>query len=285
MTFIHNAAASVLRLAPFPGRYAICNALDKFVGRPQGIREVPMRFGGKIKVNVAASPELFYCGDLDFNVDWYIARNHRPGWTVIDIGARIGENTVPMAIRASKEQRGTIHAIEVLPANFVLLQENLALNGLSADKVRAHNIAVGDASGFLDAPAMETSGNYSLAQKSNATVKIPCITLDDFAGQNGIDTIDLIVMDIEGAETGALKGARRLLTEKKIKQMLVEINPIWLERMGTSAAELWDATLGMKCSLLTPRLGRLKPLTREAYLDLAQKSVTAREKFDVVFTA
>jgi FkbM family methyltransferase len=281
---VHSAAASVMRLAPFPGRYRLCYALMAAFGRPQGIHEVPMRFGGKVRVNAATEPELFYCGDLDFNVDWFIARNVKHDSVILDIGARVGENTVSMAAQMTRFGDGIIHAIEALPANFDLLKENLRLN-VDCCKVHPHNLAVGESTGFFDAPAMQHSGNYSLAQKSESTIKIPKISLDDFARQFQIGHIDLIVMDIEGAETMALRGAKQLLSEKRIRKMLVEINPIWLERMGTSAAELWDTTLGMNCYLLTTRLGRLKPLRRESYLSIAARCKRNREKFDVVFTA
>ena len=47
-------------------------------------------------------------------------------------------------------------------------------------------------------------------------------------------------IDIEGSETKALRGASRLLSSGAIGQILIEFNPHWLKRMGSSPDELYD---------------------------------------------
>lgn len=46
-------------------------------------------------------------------------------------------------------------------------------------------------------------------------------TLDHFAAEYHVDQIDLIKMDIEGAEPDALKGAKKLIKEKKVSKWAV----------------------------------------------------------------
>lgn len=48
--------------------------------------------------------------------------------------------------------------------------------------------------------------------KSDACITIPVTTIDDFVDQEGIDQLDFIKMDIEGAELNALKGAEKTIS-------------------------------------------------------------------------
>jgi hypothetical protein len=49
--------------------------------------------------------------------------------------------------------------------------------------------------------------------------------------------VDLVKLDLEGAELRALRGARRLLAERR-PALLIELEPGHLERQGGSVAEL-----------------------------------------------
>lgn len=48
-----------------------------------------------------------------------------------------------------------------------------------------------------------------------------CITIDTFCNENGIDRIDFMKMDVEGAEPDVLQGAEKLIKEGKIKKIAV----------------------------------------------------------------
>jgi FkbM family methyltransferase len=48
-------------------------------------------------------------------------------------------------------------------------------------------------------------------------------TLDNYAAEHGIDRIDILKMDIQGSEVLALKGAERLLREKRIDMIASEM--------------------------------------------------------------
>ena len=55
-------------------------------------------------------------------------------------------------------------------------------------------------------------------------ISIPVITIDDYAINNDIDKIDILKMDIQGAELIALKGAKNLLDKKSIKLIYLEVS-------------------------------------------------------------
>jgi hypothetical protein len=63
----------------------------------------------------------------------------------------------------------------------------------------------------------------------------PVVTLDDYCQAHGVNRVDFIRMDIEGAEQKALHGAQRLL-DRDLPHVLLEIHPVMLEsRFGGSA--------------------------------------------------
>jgi hypothetical protein len=60
-------------------------------------------------------------------------------------------------------------------------------------------------------------------------IVIPVITLDEFFEANGWPHIDLIKMDIQGAELAALEGARNLLSRSRDVKIIIEYEPklVW----------------------------------------------------------
>ena len=101
---------------------------------------------------------------------------------------------------------GRVIAIEAHPGTFRCLEETIRRSGLS--NVTALQVAVGASEGVV---RMSASDNYLInsiiadAGRSD-TVDVPLTTLDLLAGQQGLGQIKLVKMNIEGAETDALRG-------------------------------------------------------------------------------
>lgn len=69
-------------------------------------------------------------------------------------------------------------------------------------------------------------------------MKVPTITLDQYLAERSIRGIDVMKMDIEGAELLALRGARALLAGEKAPVLVLEVNPRTLALSGNSAEGL-----------------------------------------------
>jgi len=122
------------------------------------------------------------------------------GWTVVDIGAGIGEFTL-FAARQGRDSR--VYAFEPFPESYGLLQENLRQNAI--DRVQAFHLGVWSLSGKI---ALDLSPREPLQLKSQAVsgsgndhqVLVDCISLDDLLRKLDLEKIDLMKLDCEGAE-------------------------------------------------------------------------------------
>lgn len=73
--------------------------------------------------------------------------------------------------------------------------------------------------------------------------QIDVITLDDFCADNKIEAIDILKLDVQGAELIALDGAKKMLEAKKIKSIYTEI--------AFSAVYQKQALFGSICEFLS----------------------------------
>lgn len=129
--------------------------------------------------------------------------------TVIDVGACIGEFSIAAALKAKK-----VIAIEPNRRNIVWLRNNVALN-------RLHNIilikkAIWNSSTSLKLYQHNSIGKHSLVQKgTEGTENVRTDTLDNIISKFNVHKVDFLKIDVEGAESEALKGAKRVLSMTK----------------------------------------------------------------------
>jgi FkbM family methyltransferase len=268
----------MMRSTVFPGRYKVYRLLSKILGEESLPFAVPLPGGGKLSVNSTFWQHMFYLGDYEYEVRRFLVRQIQSGSTVFDVGASIGICTVPLAIRLG--QHGRIYAFEALKSNYGSLLHNIRLNNLA--NVVPVFAAVGDKEGTVNMPEVD-SGNCSLASESDRYSSVPAITLDEFAARHCINSIDLMKIDIEGSETKALRGASRLLSSGAIRHILIEFNPYWLKRMGSSPDELYD--LFEQSELAVNYLTRFGTCVRTNRKSVMGRITSADSYFNLVLTS
>jgi FkbM family methyltransferase len=158
----------------------------------------------------------------------YLERNLRPGEIVVDVGASIGV----VALLAAKIGCRVL-AIEAERANYDRLRANIALNELQLDPLRlAITDYCGTATLYVFPP--NRRGHHTLARDAAAiaTQTVECTTIDDLLARQGIDRVDLLKIDVEGAEPEAFAGAARSLAGGAIRRIVFEISREPLLRMG-----------------------------------------------------
>lgn len=160
-----------------------------------------------------------------------------PGGCVVDVGANIGYYTLLCARRAGPA--GQIYAFEPEPENFSLLQQNVRRNGYR--NVQMENAAVSSATGSLKLFVSEENHGdhrvYASENDSRRHVSIRAVRLDDYFADD-LPLIDLLKMDIQGAEGHALGGMKTLLQCRPPRAILTEFWPLGLRRAGTEASGL-----------------------------------------------
>ena len=156
----------------------------------------------------------------------------RRGETFVDVGANVGYYSLKIAKEYSAKGVIVI-AIEAHPQNYKALSKNIELNDFKC--IRPINRAVSDHKAIatlyerVDTRNRIRSEFYSLsnaflhesnvARPEGGSIEVECDTLDNILGDQRVDVMKI---DIEGAEVSALKGATRTL--KKLRKIIVEVH-------------------------------------------------------------
>lgn len=138
-----------------------------------------------------------------------------PGAVAIDIGANLGEWTVPFARAVGPA--GRVLAAEPAPRAAAALEATLGANGLH--QVQVMRCAVGDHDGFAEfaVPVVTSARSDTGTAKIGAAgpgckaLRVALRSLDLLAAEHGLDRTDLIKIDVEGYERQVLDGAKATL--------------------------------------------------------------------------
>jgi FkbM family methyltransferase len=147
-------------------------------------------------------------------------------------GAHLGSLLVPIALRSQSHQ---IVAFEPAPHNHRLLKLNLALNSLTS--VVVHQLAIGDSEGsvhFTENPI--NTGNSRISRTGE--VIVPVTTLDVALPAVLWPHTDLLVLDTEGFEVHAMRGAPHTLAQTRY--FYVEYAPEQLAEQGSTPEQFLE---------------------------------------------
>lgn len=131
---------------------------------------------------------------------------------ILDLGANIGTATVYLSRLFPQAE---IACVEPSPYNTPLLKRAVALNGIRA---RVFEAAVGAESGTVNlniAAHPECNSVYPV-EGSSKTVQVPALSVPEIMSEMGWDTIDVLKLDIEGAEKDVLRRNNSWLSKVRI---------------------------------------------------------------------
>jgi FkbM family methyltransferase len=163
-----------------------------------------------------------------------------------DVGANVGL----YSIYAAKFRKCRVYAFEPESQNFALLIENIALNhvgencqpacvaisekaGLGTLHVRY--VTKGGAYNLFDAPDSELAKAEDLpesiravmqgaSEKSAIRQRVYGLSLDDLFAEYRLEAPTHLKIDVDGLEPWIIRGAEKLLEEKRLRTILIEIN-------------------------------------------------------------
>lgn len=177
----------------------------------------------------------------------------KPGMTVLDIGANLGIYTLH-ALKAGCE----VYSFEPIPRTFDILEQNVKANGF-ADTGKAHlyNCAVSDKNGTVDffytKKMCGHSNMYQSEFDSDIKLSVPTVTVDDHLKE--IHHVDVIKIDVEGAEYQAFCGMSRIIAENPQIKILIEFASGHIIRAGMQPEKIlkYYSELGFYKYLITEK--------------------------------
>lgn len=171
--------------------------------------------------------EVFFTGAYGPQETAVLRAVLRPGAAFVDVGANWGYFTLLGAHLVGAG--GRVAALEPDPRLFATLAANVAANGLA--QVAALPVAAAEREETLTLAGHAEDGwnrgvSSVVAQGGGGPrFEVRGRPVDAVLDELGIDRVELLKMDIEGAEDAALRGMREGLARGRYRRVLVELHP------------------------------------------------------------
>jgi FkbM family methyltransferase len=166
----------------------------------------------------------------------------KKGDVIVDMGANVGYFTLLSAKLTGKD--GRVFSFEPSPKNFEYLSKNIKINNYA--NVTAEQKAVSDSSGKIKLFLCPyDTGHHTIKQQEGieayrlgrggevSSINIDAVTLDEYM-KNKSEKVDVMKIDVEGAEALAFSGMKETLTKNRNIKIFLEFFPLLIEKMGSS---------------------------------------------------
>jgi len=169
----------------------------------------------------------------------------RKGMVVFDVGAHVGEMTLLFSRFVGDE--GRVHAFEASRGSYERLRSIVDLSGRK--NIKVNHVAVSDKVGVArlhvyddehmswNSLARRPLHLYGIDVSPVGTEEVPSTTIDAYCEREGISSIDLLKIDVEGAEYQVLRGARGMLDRKRVHCCVFEFGATTFD-MGNDPEEM-----------------------------------------------
>ena len=183
----------------------------------------------------------------------------KSGDIVLDCGANVGVFTRVALDRGAR----TVVAIEPAPENLESLRRNFPRE-IADGRVIVYPKGVWDKDDVLTLrrdPSNTAADSFvMLKEKNEASIQVPLTTIDKLVAELKLERVDYIKMDIEGAETNALAGARATLAQYHPRLSLASYHiPTDAQRIPETVRQAWpEASMEVGPCAETPD-GHVRP--------------------------
>jgi FkbM family methyltransferase len=177
---------------------------------------------------------------------------------IVDLGANIGAFSVWAGRRWAPER---IAAVEMEPENFALLQENL---GANLDReVRALQAALWDRAGSVRIRRRRINKGLHEVRPDGGELVVPALTLEGALAAAGLDRVDFLKVDIEGAEARLFAPDNAAIFAERVGFVAAELHP----NKGVSVAGIasWLGELGFDVAV------RRQPMNRALMMEAVNR--------------
>lgn len=192
-----------------------------------------------VRANEDVGRAIHYARSFEPHETDFVRRALTPASICLDVGANVGYFTMLMASVATS---GHVHGFEPLPLNAALVTASAALNGFP--NITLTQAAVGSEPGtveFVEAVDSAYSSIHDTGRKGvGRRFEVPVVTLDAYLAAHHVGPVDLLKVDVEGAEGLVVDGAAGLLGDRTRRPttILIELFQPNLDGFGTSVAAI-----------------------------------------------
>jgi FkbM family methyltransferase len=198
------------------------------------------------------SDRIAFLGYYDRGLSQRVATLARQGGLMVDVGANLGVFSLTWA--AMRKDNRAI-ALEASPRTAPRLVANVERNNLQS-RITVLAVAAGLKHGVLPfalGPSDQTGwGGFASSAEHIETVNVPVLPLDEVVPAD--IRIALLKVDTEGADTWVLRGAHRLLSERRLGEVWYEQHGPRMRALGIPAgdAESWLQDHGYQTAPMSP---------------------------------
>ena len=245
--------ARSIGLGRFALRFVITPAQDLQLRRfPDRDVEVTTEVGKILVLSPRKNPigrALYQTGVWEPEVTTTLSAEAKPGMIALDVGADIGYFSLQFSKLVGNS--GRVIAFEPIPKARERLVHNIALNELT--NITVSEFALGNQEGtvYLEDPFTKSRVNLNKTSGGINDIKVSIKRFDDLFDELSLPSVDIIKMDIEGAEHEALRGMEQTLRRFR-PTIVLEVHNHFLPQFNSSSEALldWLKSLDYKVSTI-----------------------------------
>jgi FkbM family methyltransferase len=231
------------------GRYRAMNALSRAVNVPAFAARFPRSHDAcllfECDLRNSLAREVYFTGQYEPQETTLIEALLKPGQTFVDVGAHWGYFSLLASQKVGK--LGRVISIEADPRLYATLSRNVLRNALA--QIDPIHVAAATEMGVLRMSGYkELDDNWGLSRLLGAAqsgedgnvFEVPTASIDALLDERGVAEVDVLKMDIEGAEALALRGMEAGLRSARYRVLIIELHPAALPEFGSSVALLME---------------------------------------------
>ena len=185
----------------------------------------------------------------------------KKGMTVVDVGANIGILSILMARQIGDS--GKLYAFEPTKKTYEILRHNLALNGFEGAKnITVFHKALADKDGETEFVEYQVCGHNSMYHMDEEAVNITKVSMSSMDSLLGNEKIDLVKIDVEGAEPLVLEGMKDIIEKNPELRIILEFTPDNLLHAGIQPIEFLQKLMesGFRIQCINEETGSLEEI-------------------------
>lgn len=195
-------------------------------------------------------------GSLEIGTEKYFRSILKQGMNVLDVGAHVGIYTLH-ALAAGCN----VYSYEPTPRLFDILLDNIEINGFQpTGRANAYNLAVSNTEGKAE---FSLSGkgygqnNSLFAIDNSKRIEVNTTYLDEHLSH--LDHIDVVKIDVEGAEPLVLAGMQNIIARNPHLKIIMEFVPSHIRRAGKTPSEFIRQirSMGLGIHIIDPSSGEI----------------------------